>query len=576
MSGRNFGYRSTAFEVIEGIDLSAKTTIVTGGLGGIGIETSRALAKAGATVIITARDVAKAQPSIDSLRESTNNPRIFALELDLGNFLSIRSFVNEFKRRFSDLHILILNAAVMATPYGKTVNGFETQFGTNHLGHFLLTNLLVPTLVASAPARVVALSSIAHKRPVAEGIMGINFDDIQFERSYDKWSSYAQSKTANVLFAVELNRRLQSYGVTANAVHPGGIMTNLQRHMDQDEIRQRGWVDEEGKVNDKFKTPEEGASTSIYVATAPELEGQGGHYFEDCHRSEINDSPMTVMPCGVGSWALDPEIARRLWDLSEVMVGEKFDFNWISRPRVSGQRKGLVVITGASSGIGKAAAEKFAQEGHPLLLLARRKERMEALGLPNTLVRQVDVTDRQAMAEAVREAEGVYGPVDVLINNAGVMLLGSIDTQSPMEWETMMNVNVLGILNGIKAVIDSMKQRKNGTIINISSLAGKKTFDLASAYCASKFAVHALSEGIRAEVGQHSIRCIVIAPGAVETELLSHTTNEAIVNNFVNAKKAGLLASLVPDDLADACYYVYNQPQRECIRELVIAPTFSK
>lgn len=185
--------------------------------------------------------------------------------------------------------------------------------------------------------------------------------------------------------------------------------------------------------------------------------------------------------------------------------------------------KSLVVITGASSGIGAAMAKSFSAAGHPLLLLARRVEAMQALELPNSLSISVDVTDGAAIKTAITQAEAQFGPVGCLINNAGVMLLGQIDVQDPNEWSRMLNINVMGVLNGIHAVLAGMKARKTGTIINVSSVAGRKTFPNHAAYCATKFAVHALTENIREEVAMDDVRLITIAPGAVETELLSHT-----------------------------------------------------
>ncbi|PRP71180.1 oxidoreductase [Chromobacterium amazonense] len=234
--------------------------------------------------------------------------------------------------------------------------------------------------------------------------------------------------------------------------------------------------------------------------------------------------------------------------------------------------KPLIVITGASSGIGAATAKLFAQAGHPLLLLARRVERLEALALPNTLCRQVDVTDREAMRRALAEAEAKYGPADAIVNNAGVMLLGAMAQQDPDEWQRMLDVNVKGLLNGIHAVLAVMQARGRGTIINISSIAGRKTFPSHVAYCGTKFAVHAISENLREEVSGQGVRVITIAPGAVETELLGHTTDEAIKAGYQEWKQqmGGVLAA---DDVAQAIAYAYGQPQRVCIREIVLAAT---
>ncbi|PSU49753.1 oxidoreductase [Photobacterium frigidiphilum] len=234
--------------------------------------------------------------------------------------------------------------------------------------------------------------------------------------------------------------------------------------------------------------------------------------------------------------------------------------------------KSLIVITGASSGIGEATARKLSAEGHPLLLLARRVERLEALNLPNAMCRKVDVTDAAAFAAAVKEAEAQFGPVDCLVNNAGVMLLGLAHDQDPAEWKTMFDVNVMGLLNGIHVVLADMKTRQHGTVINISSVAGRKTFPSHAAYCGTKFAVHAITENIREEVADDNVRFITIAPGAVETELLSHTTSNDIKDGYEEWKE-GMGGVIAPSDIANAISYAYQQPQNLCIREIVLAAT---
>ncbi|EJG1859632.1 SDR family oxidoreductase [Vibrio parahaemolyticus] len=234
--------------------------------------------------------------------------------------------------------------------------------------------------------------------------------------------------------------------------------------------------------------------------------------------------------------------------------------------------KKLVVITGASSGIGEAIARRFSEEGHPLLLVARRVERLEALNLPNTLCEKVDVTDQASLITAIDKAEAQFGPADVLVNNAGVMLLGQIDTQDAAEWKRMFDVNVLGLLNGMHSVLASMKARNSGTIINISSIAGKKTFPDHAAYCGTKFAVHAISENVREEVAASNVRVTTIAPGAVETELLSHTTSQDIKDEY-DAWKVDMGGVLAADDVARAVMFAYQQPQNVCIREIALAPT---
>lgn len=234
--------------------------------------------------------------------------------------------------------------------------------------------------------------------------------------------------------------------------------------------------------------------------------------------------------------------------------------------------KPLIVITGASSGIGEATAKRFSALGHPLLLVARRLDRLTALNLPNTLCKLVDITDRAALTSAIQEAENIYGPVDAIVNNAGVMLLKDVVTQDPQEWETMMQVNVMGLLNGVHAVLAGMYARQRGTIINISSVAGRKLFPKHAVYCGSKFAVHAISEGLREEAAAHNVRVVTIAPGAVETELLSHTTDEATKQAY-EAWKTQIGGAIAADDIARSILYAYEQPANVCVREIVIAAT---
>jgi NAD(P)-dependent dehydrogenase (short-subunit alcohol dehydrogenase family) len=316
MSRRDaFGHDTTTNEVLEGIDLTGKLALVTGGSGGLGAETARALASKGARVVLTARDVAKGEEVARGIRRSTGNDGVEVEDLELGSLASVRAFADRFLARHDALEILVNNAGVMACPHARTADGFELQFGTNHLGHFLLTGLLARALCKGAPARVVSVSSRGHQQsPVV-------FDDILFERRpYEKWSAYGQSKTANVLFAVELERRLGVRGVHAYAVHPGVIPTDLSRHMapeDYEHVRKRA---PGGRI--RLKTVESGAATSVYAATAPELEGRGGLYLEDCHVAEINDSEGASE--GVRSHALDANAAKRLWAVSEEMVGRSF------------------------------------------------------------------------------------------------------------------------------------------------------------------------------------------------------------------------------------------------------------
>jgi NADP-dependent 3-hydroxy acid dehydrogenase YdfG len=231
--------------------------------------------------------------------------------------------------------------------------------------------------------------------------------------------------------------------------------------------------------------------------------------------------------------------------------------------------RALVAITGASSGIGAATAKLFSENGYPLLLMARRKEKVEALNLPDSLCKRVDVNKKEEIRAAVNEAENLFGPVDCMVNNAGVMYMGEPWDQDPKEWEEMIQTNIMGVLNGIHVVLKDMMDRKTGSIINVSSIAGKKTFRRHAGYCATKFAVHAISETIREEVADTNVRLITIAPGAVETELVTHTKSE----KFQKAWWDGIGGILQPEDVARSILFAYQQPQNVCLREVVVTPT---
>jgi len=314
MSKVQFGYRTTAQEALAHCDLSGKNAIVTGAYSGVGLETAKALASAGADVIIACRDLAKANKVAAEINESIGAARVRAQALDLGSLASVKTFTNAFLQGHTELHILINNAAVMACPFEKTLDGFESQFGINHLGHFALTTQLLPALSEAGGARVVCLSSTGHF------LSPIVFDDIQFKtRDYNPWSSYGQSKTACALMALGIQSRYQEQNIEAFSVHPGAIMTTLQRHMSQSDIVSRGWTDEDGKVNEAFKTVEQGASTSVWAATAPELKGRGGRYLEDCKEADIHIE-IPKIKTGVMQYAVNQENADMLWDLSVEMI----------------------------------------------------------------------------------------------------------------------------------------------------------------------------------------------------------------------------------------------------------------
>jgi NAD(P)-dependent dehydrogenase (short-subunit alcohol dehydrogenase family) len=313
-----FGYRTDAIEVVEGIDLKGKVAIVTGAASGIGVETTAALAAAGALVLMPVRDTAKGAAAARYI--ATRHPKA-ALEvtaMDLGDLDSVANFAERFNERYGRCDILINNAGVMATPFEHTAQGHELQLGTNHLGHMALFNGVLPSLRATGGARVVALTSIGHR------LSDVDFDDPEFERrAYDPWVAYGQSKTACSLFAVEVTARHRGEGIFANSVHPGGIMTGLQKHMTEEEQRSRGWIDEEGNVSEIFKTVAQGASTSVWAAVGPELDGVGGLYLEDCHEAAPFDKSMPFM--GRLDYAVDPVSAARWWELSEQLLARRPD-----------------------------------------------------------------------------------------------------------------------------------------------------------------------------------------------------------------------------------------------------------
>lgn len=234
--------------------------------------------------------------------------------------------------------------------------------------------------------------------------------------------------------------------------------------------------------------------------------------------------------------------------------------------------KPLVVITGASSGIGAAAAQAFSADGHPLLLLARRLDRMQALGLPNTLCRAVDVRDRDAIARAVAEAEATYGPPDCLFNNAGIARLGDITRQSPSEWDEMIDINVNGMMNGVHAVMDGMIKRRHGTIVQMSSIAGRKTYPDHTVYCGTKYFVHGMSDSLREHLAPHDVRVIVISPGVIETEVLDHVTDQTTLANY-RANKVRIGGGISADHVAASILFAYRLPQNVLIQEICITPT---
>ena len=232
----------------------------------------------------------------------------------------------------------------------------------------------------------------------------------------------------------------------------------------------------------------------------------------------------------------------------------------------------LVAITGASSGIGEATALAFSKAGYPLLLMARRIDRMEALDLPNTLCRQVDVRDRAAISAAVQEAEALYGPVDCLFNNAGIARLGDLSEQPPEDWDEMIAINANGVMNGVRAVMTGMMSRRHGTIVNMSSIAGRKVYPDHTVYCGTKFFVHAVSESLRGQLAPYDVRVIVISPGIVETEVLQHVKDEATLGRY-RANKERIGGGIAAEHVADMILFAYQMPQSVLIQEMCVTPT---
>ena len=304
-----FGAKSEPTEVLKDIDLEGKVAMVTGGYSGIGLETTRALKEAGARVIVPARRKDVAKSALSGIVESED-----ILNLDLADPSSAQSFVNEFVDSGMSLDILINNAAVMACPQMPTKEGWDLQFAVNHIGHFIITKGLLPTM-SSSGSRIVTLSSTGHK------LSGIQWEDVHFEESYDKWKAYGQSKTAASLLAVEISERMKDEGIKTYSVHPGGIFTPLQRHLEKEEMIALGWLGEDGELSEmaatNFKSPTQGASTSLWCATSPMLEEVSGVYCENCDVAVRQEDGPMARYIGVADWAVDTDEAAKLWDLTE-------------------------------------------------------------------------------------------------------------------------------------------------------------------------------------------------------------------------------------------------------------------
>jgi NAD(P)-dependent dehydrogenase (short-subunit alcohol dehydrogenase family) len=322
MSGP-FGATTTTDDVLAGIDLSGKRVLVTGVSAGLGIETARALAAHGAQVVGAARDLAKAERATTGIRaQVAGGDGLELVELDLASLKSVRACADALVAAGRPFDAVIANAGVMRTPFGHTADGFETQFGTNHLGHFVLVNRIA-SLIAPG-GRLVNVASSGHR------YSDVDLDDPNFERTpYDPMIAYGRSKTANILFAVEFDRRHRTRGVRATALHPGGIKTELGRHTDPDELDKivatiNAQLAAEGRPPFQWKTIPQGAATSVWSAFVAPAEDMGGRYCENCQVSEVTEGLISPVSPGVRPYALDSEHAKALWAKSEEMVGESF------------------------------------------------------------------------------------------------------------------------------------------------------------------------------------------------------------------------------------------------------------
>ena len=319
----SFGATSTTDDVLSGKDLRGKRVLVTGVSAGLGVETARALSAHGAQVVGAARDLGKAKRATAEIqRQAANGGGFELVELDLASLESVRACADRLAADGRPFDAVIANAGVMRTPFGHTADGFETQFGTNHLGHFVLANRIA-SLIAPG-GRLVNVASAGHR------YSDVDLDDPNFERTpYDPMLAYGRSKTANILFAVEFDRRHKARGVRAAAVHPGVIRTELGRHMKPEELDKaleqiNAQLAAEGRGPFQFKTIPQGAATSIWAAFVAPADEIGGRYCEDCQVSEVTDGPIIPGSPGVRPYAVEPEQAKALWAKSEEMVGQRF------------------------------------------------------------------------------------------------------------------------------------------------------------------------------------------------------------------------------------------------------------
>ncbi|XP_035676518.1 uncharacterized protein LOC118415774 [Branchiostoma floridae] len=537
--------------------LEGKTAIVTGSNTGLGKETARDLARRGARVILACRNVTKAEEAAEDIRKTTGNGNVVVLKLDLSSLASVREFAAGINEKEERLDILINNAGIMMCPQWKTEDGFEMQFGTNHLGHFLLTNLLMDKLKKCAPSRVVTVSSMGHQWGK------IHFDDINLENGYEPLKAYGQSKLANILFIRELAKKLEGTEVTCYAVHPGGVRSDLSRYMPDAHGRWLALVQPLVQLGMYVvgKSPEQGAQTSLHCALQEGLESKSGLYFSDC-------APIDPSPAGQ-----DDEVAKRLWEVSEEMVGLKNTDNMAdsggelekqesrlvvfagilvgvagvvlmrkyfgggvcrSTARLDGK---TVVITGANTGIGKETARDIAKRGARVILACRDLTKAEAAaaeirqdtGNGNVVTEKMDLASLKSVREFALKVNARESRLDILINNAGIMACPQWKTEDGFEMQ--FGTNHLGHFLLTNLLLDKLKKSAPSRVVNVSSGAHEqgainfddinleRTYTPWGAYGQSKLANVLFTKELDRKLKDSGVTTYSLHPGVINTEL---------------------------------------------------------
>ncbi|KAG5676989.1 hypothetical protein PVAND_006780 [Polypedilum vanderplanki] len=510
--------------------IDGKIVIITGANAGIGKETAIDLAKRGGKIYIACRDEKRGENAQMEIIEKSGSDKVHFMQLDLASLQSVREFVQKFHQVESKLHILINNAGVMACPKSYTADGYELQFGTNHLGHFLLTNLLLDLLKAGAPSRIINVSSILHN------IGRINKQDLMHQESYWKWLVYGQSKLANILFTRELAKQLDGTGVTVNSLHPGAVNTELSRNLDLCSkfiFHPVKWL--------VFKTPKSGAQTQIYLAVDPELENVTGKYFADCKEK----SPSSA--------ARDDETARWLWKESEKLTNMRNEkapnisqllhsrrLKWIrgeeftSNVRIDGK---VVIITGANTGIGKETAIDLAKRGGKIYIACRDpvrgvealKEIQDLSESSNVYFLQLDLAQLESIRQFSKRFHEKENQLHILINNAGVMACKRAQTRDGFEMQ--IGVNHMGHFLLTHLLLNTLKESAPARIINVSSLYhifgyinkndlnSEKHYWRWLAYAQSKLANILFTRELAKRLDGTNITVNALHPGCVNTEL---------------------------------------------------------